>query len=176
MQETEYTDIESLPREKLLELVRMYAKNWLAHDGCWFLSIEQKRGIDEAIEHDANAWKQFTQIEARRIKEFLGLPDYAGVKGLCQALKFRFQASMNDPEIIADGNVVYYRARKCRTQDARERKGLDYFPCAPVGIVEYGYFAKTIDPRFETQAVSCAPDRTDTTARCVWKFVLHEDE
>ena len=175
MEKMEYTDIESLPREKLIELIQMYAKDWLAHDGCWFLSIEKKRGIDEAMEHDANAWKQFTQIEARRIKELLGLPEYAGVEGLAQAFKFRFQASLNDPEVIVEGNTVTYRARKYRTQDARERKGLDYFPCAPVGIVEYGYFAKTIDPRFEAETISCAPDITDPTARCVWKFTLKED-
>lgn len=175
MEEKIFTDIESLDRDDLLKLIKIYAKDWLAHDGCWFLSIERKRGMPEAMEHDANAWKQFTQIEARRLKEFLGLPEYAGVEGLALALKFRFQANLNEPDITVDGNTVTYRATKCRTQDARERKGLDPFPCAPVGIVEYGYFAKTIDPRFETEQISCAPDITDSNARCVWKFTLKED-
>lgn len=171
----QYQDIDSLPREKLLELCKIYAKNWIAHDGCWFLSIEQKRGMEEAMEHDANAWRQFTVVEAKRLKQFLGLPEYAGVEGLTQALRFRLQATLTDPEIISNGNTVTYRARACRVQDARMRKGFDYFPCASVGLEEYTWFAKTIDPRFETEVLSCPPDITDETARCVWKFTLKED-
>lgn len=171
----QYQDIDSLPREKLLELCKIYAKNWIAHDGCWFLSIEQKCGMKEAMEHDANAWRQFTVVEAKRLKQFLDLPEYAGVSGLAQALRFRLQATLTDPEIIIDGNTVTYRARHCRVQDARSRKGLDYFPCAPVGLQEYTWFAKTIDPRFETEVLSCPPDITDENARCVWKFTLKED-
>ena len=30
--------IDELSRADLLKLVRLYAKNWLAHDGCWFLA------------------------------------------------------------------------------------------------------------------------------------------
>jgi hypothetical protein len=170
-----YTDLDSLPREKLLELCKIYAKNWIAHDGCWFQSIEKKRGMSEAIEHDGNAWERFTQIEARRLKEFLGLPEYAGIDGLNQALRFRLQASLTDPEIIVDGNTLIYRARHCRVQDARKRKGMDYFGCKPVGIREYEWFAKAIDPRLETEAVSCPPDITDSGACCVWKFTLREE-
>lgn len=31
-----------LSKEQLLELIELYAKNWLAHDGVWFQSIERK--------------------------------------------------------------------------------------------------------------------------------------
>ena len=33
-----------LSKEQLLELIELYAKNWLAHDGVWFQSIEGKFG------------------------------------------------------------------------------------------------------------------------------------
>lgn len=171
----QFHDIDSLSREKLLELCKIYAKNWLAHDGCWFLSIEQKRGMEEAMEHDANAWRQFTAIEARRLKEFLGLSEYAGVEGLALAFRFRLQASLNQPEVTIDGDTVTYRARRCRTQDARKRKGLDDFPCLPVGLEEYTGFAKAIDPRFETEVISCPPSLTEEGAWCVWKFTLKKD-
>ena len=36
--------IEDLSKEELLELNKIYAKNWLAHDGLWFQSIEEKHG------------------------------------------------------------------------------------------------------------------------------------
>ena len=38
-------------KEQLIELIENYCKNWLAMDGVWFQSVEQKYGMDEAMEH-----------------------------------------------------------------------------------------------------------------------------
>ena len=59
-----YERIDELPRDQLIELCEMFAKNWLALDGLWFQSIEKKRGMDEAVEHDVNAWARFTETAA----------------------------------------------------------------------------------------------------------------
>ena len=57
-------------KEELVELIELYCKEWLAMDGVWFQSIEQKYGMAEAMEHDANAWRRFTRLEAQKIKKF----------------------------------------------------------------------------------------------------------
>ena len=36
-------------REELLAALEMFAKNWLAHDGCWFLAAEAELGMEAAI-------------------------------------------------------------------------------------------------------------------------------
>ena len=72
--------LDRLSREQLTELVEIYAKNWLAMDGVWFQSVEEKYGMDEAMAHDERAWARFTVIEARRIKAFLGLPEHPGLE------------------------------------------------------------------------------------------------
>lgn len=166
--------IEKLPREKLVELVSLYAKNWLAHDGVWFQSIEKKLGMDEAMEHDVNAMRRFTVIEAKRLKEFLGLPERAGLDGLRRALQFRLYAPLNCDEIHIDGNTLTYRVVTCRVQTARQRKGMEFHPCKRVGVVEYDGFAKAIDDRFTSECVSCYPDLTEEDSCCVWRFTLHE--
>ena len=33
--------LQSLPKEKLIQLIEDYSKNWLAMDGVWFQSVEQ---------------------------------------------------------------------------------------------------------------------------------------
>ena len=66
-----HENLNKYTKEELIELIEIYSKNWLAMDGVWFQSIEQKRGMDEAMYHDAEAWRRFTVIEAKRIKEFL---------------------------------------------------------------------------------------------------------
>jgi hypothetical protein len=168
--------IEDLSREDLLELARVYAKNWLAHDGCWFLAAEQKYGMDVAIELDIASWQNFTIIEARRLIDFLQLGEKSGIEGLKKALRFRLYATINEDEISVseDGKTLEYRVKTCRVQSARRSKGLEDFPCKSVGIVEYSNFAKTIDGRFDTECTSCPPEITNPDYYCIWKFTLKE--
>ena len=161
-------------KEELIELIEIYSKNWLALDGVWFQSLERKLGMNEAMYHDAEAWKRFTAIEARRIKTFLNLGDHSGTEGLAKALKLRFYANINDDEIAINGNTLTYSAVNCRVQTARKRKGMPFHPCKSVGLIEYSGFASVIDDRFVCECISCYPDITDDICCCKWKFTLKE--
>ncbi len=168
--------LSALTKEQLLDLIEVYAKNWLALDGVWFQSIEDKLGMDEAMEHDARAWERFTAIEARRIKQFLNLPEYAGLAGLRDALRLRFYANINASEIILDDTSLLYKMKECRVQKARRRKQMSYHPCKPVGIIEYSGFAKVIDPRIKCECLSCYPDIEDQSCSCSWLFTIDEEK
>ncbi|OEF99713.1 hypothetical protein BHF71_07755 [Vulcanibacillus modesticaldus] len=168
-------EISDLSREELLKLVEDFGKRWLAHDGLWFQAIERSHGMDEAIEKDIEAWERFTEIEAKRIKKFLRLPESGGLEALEKALNFRLYAVINKQEMIReDKNTLVFRMNECRVQEARKRKKMPLFPCKPVGIVEYSGFAKTIDSRIQTEVISCPPDETDENYYCAWKFTLDE--
>lgn len=166
--------MDQLTREELMELIDIYAKNWLALDGVWFQSIESKLGMEEAMYHDRAAWERYTVIEARRIKAFLGLPERPGLDGLAKALSLRLYAGLNQDEVIREGNTLIYRVLECRVQTARQRKGMPFHPCRSVGIVEYGGFARTIDDRIACQCLSCYPEISDNTCSCAWRFTLEE--
>jgi hypothetical protein len=62
----------------------------------------------------------------------------------------------------------------CRVQSARKRKGLPDFPCKPVGIAEYAYFAHTIDDRIRTEVICCPPDDHPEEYYCAWLFNLED--
>ena len=114
--------LDKLSREDLLELIGIYAKNWLALDGVWFQSIERTEGMDAAMYHDGQAWERFTAIEAKRLKAFLGLGEHPGLEGLEKALSLRFYANLNEATAeYADGALIY-TMKKCRVQTARERR------------------------------------------------------
>ena len=165
-------ELTNLSREELLELLEIYAKNWLALDGLWFQSVEQELGMDKAMQHNMNVWRKYTVIEAKRIREFLGLTEYPGLEGLRQALGLRLYAPLNKVEIILTDNTLTFKTLTCRVQNARSRKNLPWHPCKDVGIIEYGEFAKTIDSRIKTTCISCHPDITDKTCACIWRFTL----
>jgi hypothetical protein len=162
--------LSKLSKEQLIAYIDMCAKNWLAMDGVWFQSVEKKDGMDTAMWHDVEIWKKFTVFEAQRIKEFLRLPEHPGLDGLAKALQYRLYANLNKDEIVREGNVLIYRSIDCRVQRARERKGMEFHPCKPVGLVEYAGFAKAIDDRIQCTFVSCYPEITDESCCCAWKF------
>jgi hypothetical protein len=164
-----------LTKEELLNLLVDAGKNWLAHDGLWFQAVENKFDIETAIDLDGRAWEKFTQIEAKRIMKRLNIEAGGGIPALMQALKFRFYAFINVQEVVeATENRCVFQMVDCRVQAARKRKNLPDFPCKPVGIIEYTYFAKTIDPRIKTRCIACPPDPHPEDFYCRWEFTIEE--
>jgi len=152
------------------------AKNWLAMDGLWFQAVEKAFGLDTAIVMDQRVWEQFAVIEARRIKERLGLPERGGLDALEFAFKNRLVSLLNELEILrTDEKTLLVTTKTCRVQAARQRKGLPQFPCKSVGLVEFSVFARTIDPRIITTFRSCPPETLPGTSYCSWKFNLEKD-
>lgn len=160
-------------KEKLIDMLEDAAKNWLAHDGLWFLAVEAAHGMERAIEHDATAWERFTAIEAKRIMKRHGIEPGSGLDGLEKALGFRLYAHLNVQEVIDRTPTSFvFRMNECRVQRARQRDGRPDFPCKPVGLVEYSGFAKTIDPRIRTECIRCPPDEHPSDHVCAWRFSI----
>ena len=85
----------SMGREELLRALEMFAKNWLAHDGCWFLAAEERLGMEAAIELDTRAWERFAAVEAQRIMTTFQVPQQGGLEALETALGFRMYGLIN---------------------------------------------------------------------------------
>lgn len=166
----------SLSKETLIMMLEDSAKNWLAHDGLWFQAVERQYGMEKAIELDKEAWISFTQIEAKRIMRRHRIEPGGGLPALEKALQFRLYARINEQSVVVDDEkTLRFEMNDCRVQSARKRKGLDDFPCKPVGIAEYSYFAHTIDPRIRTVVIACPPDPHPDDFYCAWQFTV-EDE
>lgn len=41
----DYEKIETLSKEKLFVLLKIYAKHCLVHNGCWFFTLENALGL-----------------------------------------------------------------------------------------------------------------------------------
>jgi hypothetical protein len=81
-----YQDMQRLPKETLIELIKMYSRNWLTVDGLWFTGVEQKYGLDAAVELDVRMWKIGSRIKAKRIKNLLNLG--SGLENIIKAINF----------------------------------------------------------------------------------------
>ncbi|TAK56056.1 MAG: hypothetical protein EPO24_11545 [Bacteroidetes bacterium] len=166
--------LENLSREELITLINVYAKNWLAHDGCWFLAAEEQFGIDTAIELDKKSWHRFAVAEARRIMKEFNIPENGGLASLEKAFKYRLYSAINKQEIVwVNDHTMIFKMVECRVQKTRSDKSLPLFPCKSVGMVEFSQFAKTIDTRIQAQCVSCPPDPVGDTY-CAWEFTVEK--
>ena len=164
---------EKMSREELLRALEMFAKNWLAHDGCWFLAAEERFGMEVAIELDSASWKRFAAAEARRIMTTFDILPDGGLLALEKALSLRLYTVINAQhfEWSEDRQHLSFFMDLCRVQEARRSKGLPDFPCKSVGIVEFDTFARTVDPRIRTKCLHCPLD-APAGKYCGWEFSL----
>ncbi len=162
-----------MDRWGLKKLLEGFCTNWLANDGVWFQAVEFKDGMNDAKRCNDSCWGQFSPVEAWSIKRLLGLPDRPGLAGLKQALGFRIYAQINTQSTIEEGpDRLVFQMNECRVQSARKRKGLDDYPCKSAGLVEYTYFARSIDERIHTECLGCPPDPHPDEWSCAWRFTL----
>ena len=167
----------NLTKEELINYIEDLSKNWLAIDGTWFQAVEKEYGIERAIELDVDQWKRFTVIEAKRIMKRFNIGQNGGIPALMKALNFRVYANINVQEIVeVSEKRCVFRMNNCRVQYARNQRNLPDFPCKPVGIIEYGDFAKTIDPRIKTRCIACPPGPHPDNYYCAWEFFIENEE
>jgi len=167
----------AMEEEKLHELRERIAKNWLVNDGVWFQTIEFSEGMNDAKRCNDSCWARFSPFEAEVIKEQLQLGDNSGLEGLKKALSFRLYANINKQSFSDETPESFvFQMNDCRVQSARKRKGLADYPCKSAGLVEYTYFARTIDSRISTECIGCPPDDHPEDWYCAWRFVLKDDE
>jgi hypothetical protein len=175
MTERPVSAYDQMSREELLRALEMFARNWLAHDGCWFLAAEERLGMEAAIELDAAAWGRFAAAEARRIMATFGIAEGGGLGALERALALRMYSVINAQRIERSpgGERLLFIMDVCRVQETRRKKGLPDFPCKRVGMVEFETFARTVDPRIHTTCLHCPPDAS-AGQYCGWEFCTPE--
>jgi hypothetical protein len=135
--------------------------------------VEFAEGMTDAKRCNDSCWAHFSPFEAWSIKRFLGLGESPGLDGLARALNFRIYARLNTQAVAFENSgALVFKMNKCRVQSARQRKGLEDYPCKSGGLVEYTYFARSIDPRIRTECIGCPPDPHPAEWFCAWRFTL----
>jgi hypothetical protein len=162
--------LESLPKEKLIELMFTHIRGLWTVDGLYFLGIEEKNSTEAATEVDTNVWRVMGKIEARRLKEVLGIKD-GGLGSLAKALRSTsWYLDLDDAELVETGDSVIVRNLSCRVQKTRIGKGLPEFACKSVRSSFFSSFAKEFNPDIEMNCKLCPPDKHSDSLWCEWEF------
>ena len=169
----EKLNLEEFPRETLVELVRMYARNWQTLDGLWLRNIEAEYGLEAAVRLDLKNWEKQSVIEAERIKKILKL-DKGGLSSILTVLNFMsWQISSPIFECEEEGprRIIFYYPR-CPVQEGRRKQGKPEFPCQSMKLTLLSNIAKVVEPRARVKCLTCPPDPHPQEFWCKWELTL----
>lgn len=164
-------DFDSLPREQLLKLVKLYSRLFLALDGFWFLAAKEKLGYDTALELDIKVWERYFPYEAKKVRTALGIED-TSVRGILDSLKYSALVPCMTHEIseVSEDRGIF-ACYDCPSLAAMERAG--YPPtCEPVGVKVFNTYAKSINPGVAVRFVDGPPRKSAADVSCKWEFAL----
>lgn len=159
--------------EKLLDFFFLQIRNLWRVDGVYFLGIEEKFGTEAATEIDASVWGTMAQIEAKSLRKMFRVRGKAEITTIMSLLQ-KSSWALDQPfkTIQVDDKRAFLSIDKCRTQEARLKKGLSEFPCKKVRFGYLKNFAKTLNPKAEVTCVVCPPDKHSPNLWCKWEFRL----
>ena len=167
--------LESMTKQELLNVIKMFSRNWLTVDGLWFTLVEDKFGLDAALDLDLKMWERNALIEARRIKKYMGIEE-GGIKGVLKAIRFLTVDPSNPFKYSLNGsNEAHIWYTSCLPQEGRIKGGRGEFPCKLMGLACYGILAKEIDPGVNVECVFCPQDSHPSGVWCKWKLTYAEN-
>ena len=166
--------IEALSKEKLADFIFLHLRDMWAVDGLYYLGIEEKYGTEIATEIDRRVWEIMGKIEARNLKEFLGIKRN-DIPSMMKALQYSGWAlDLEDKEIIVERDRGVIQNVKCRVQNTRIQKGFREFSCKPVRWGFLKAFAKEFNPNIIVDCKVCPPDTHPDNLWCKWEFRLRK--
>lgn len=71
------------------QIADYFRRSYTAADGLWFLKVEEKYGFQTALQMDEEVWKVLPKIQARMIKDMVGLE--SGIDDLFRSVAVRLR-------------------------------------------------------------------------------------
>jgi hypothetical protein len=162
-----------IPIEELLDFLFLQLRNLWRVDGLYFLGIEEKFGTKTATEIDSQVWKVMAKIEAKSLKRMFKVGENADVPSIMKLLQKSSWALDQPFKVIeVDEKRAVLSVEKCRTQEARLKKGFGEFPCKTVRSGYLLNFAKIFNSNAEVNCLVCPPDEHPSDLWCKWEFIL----
>jgi hypothetical protein len=163
--------LSEMPLEKLLDYFFLQIRNLWRVDGLYFLEIEKTFGTEAATQIDANVWENMAVLEAKSLQKMFKVdenPDIPDIMKLLSLTSWALDQPFKTIKISADR--AFLSINRCRTQEARLRKGLGEFPCKKVRFGYLKAFVKTLNPNVEVNCLVCPPDPHPKDLWCMWEF------
>ncbi|MFX1337157.1 MAG: DUF6125 family protein [Promethearchaeota archaeon] len=153
------TLFEKLDKKELKELL---VKNWMTHDGMWFLNAYLSLGIKTANKLNKSAIKSLAPIESARIQKALGK------KNLIIDTFDKLKQFIDDSFSIVKGdfmnfeysfpkeNLMHWKMHKCFAYEGMKKIGVaDQYECGVLYRIKCWLDALKLDYKIEPRIKRC---------------------
>ncbi len=169
----EPVDLSALPKSTLIDLLKIYSRNWQSLDGLWFGNVEAGFGLEAARRIDLKNWEKQALLEARRIKNVLNLNEggLGAVLKVLSLMSWQLTAPLFKIESETPQRVVFFWDR-CAVQESRVRNGKPLFPCKTMKLTLLSGIARIAEPRTSVRCLACPPDPHPKNYWCRWELTI----
>ena len=167
------SEFESLSRETLLKLARVYSRNWQTLDGNWFGVVEAECGLATAARLDLVNWQQQSVLEAKRLVSALEIEigSLDAILRVLSLMSWQLTSPLFVVESQTPGEVVFHWDR-CAVQESRERQGKPVFECRRMKLTLLQGIASVAAPRATVTCLAAPPGPKPADCWCRWRIEL----
>jgi len=155
------------------KLVELCSRSAYTLDGLWFTLVEEKFGLDTALEIDVEVWRRLCLVQARRVQKYFPIDETSPIRKLIKVIELDPLLAIFKPEAVelSDSHAVL-RFTDCPPQKARIRDGRGEFPCKAVGLAFLNSYIEVIQPEIKLSCSVCPPDTHPADYWCEWRLEL----
>lgn len=170
------SELNELPKEKLVEMVSMWIENYWVVQSYWVTYVERDFGVDNATRLDAEVFKKSIKVQVKKLIKLLGLGN--DMQTLAFVLKHttpQWTPAGFDWEFTeVTDKVVKLQVHACPMGTYRKANDLELFPCKQVSGPLYDALAKAVNPKITATCTHAHPDPPIEGLNCSWEFVMED--
>jgi len=166
-------DLKKLSKGTLIELCKMYSRNWKTLDALWFGNVEAEYGLEAAVKLDLKNWEKQSVIEAGRIKKVMHLESgaLASVMTVLSLMSWQLTSPLFEIESETPDRIVFYYSQ-CAVQEGRTKLNKPTFPCKTMKLILLSSITRVVEPKAKVKCLACPPDPRRSGYWCRWELTL----
>jgi len=128
-------------------LLKWLREAYFAVDGIWFLTLEERLGLERAVELDVEVWRRFAHVMARRVAKRLGV-DASSPAGIVESLGVFFDVEGWGVDL--DPARGAFKVERCPWWDYLNKVGRSHIiehVCPKVCEAIFSSWAEALNPR-----------------------------
>jgi hypothetical protein len=160
--------------DTLAELLTLYCKLYMALDGFWYLTLQERINNEEALACDISTWERVSKYEMAKITKQLNIQGN-DVTALMKAIQITPWLRQTQFEIeVKNHNKAMLTVTHCPTLDALERegKGRENEICNVVDRKLFKDYASFFNASIEVKCLKLPPRKSKDEICCQWEFNL----
>lgn len=145
-------------------LKEYFKRSYFAVDGLWFMKVEEDSCFEKALELDRKVWEVLPKIQARKVKELLGIEGNS-VSDLAKALELKWTAEDYGFEVVkVEEDHAEIQLKRCPWYELMKKSRREHLAEKIGGQIcttEYSAWAKEFNPgiEFRLENMLCRDDK-----------------